>query len=146
MVRYRPRPTNTSLLRHRQEVPILSPFTKQTTLTMLGSLGFNPISANGFKPAMSPKPIGPFSCVSGSCGFWPACIVGSACGVVFAALPPGAAAARAAPLTMWMVCDVWILYVESASSSFSTLPVPGAGGGEPRRHAGARGGWDESGR
>ena len=96
------------------------PYTKQrTTLTMLGSFGFNPISANGFKPAMSPKPIGPFSCVSGSCGFWPACIVGSCCGVLLCAAGPE----RAAPFTMWIVCDVWILYVDSASSSFSTRPV-----------------------
>ena len=89
-------------------------------LTIFGSFGLTPMSANGLKPAMSPKPIGPLSCVSGSCGFWPACIVGSGCGVEDA---PLAGAARAAPFTMWIVWEVWILYVESASSSFSTRPV-----------------------
>lgn len=65
---------------------------------------------------MSPKPMCPFSCVSGSWTFWPACIWGSAWG----GGPPcdeDAPLLRAAPLTMWMVCDDWILYVESASSS-----------------------------
>lgn len=86
------------------------------------------MSANGLKPAMSPKPIGPLSCVSGSCGFWPACIVGNGWGVEDAPpAPVPAGPARAAPFTMWIVCAVWILYVESASSSFNTRPRYGAG-------------------
>lgn len=87
---------------------------------MLGSFVLSPMSAKGLKPAMSPKPIGPFSCVSGSCGFCPACIVGSCWGAAGCADGPE----RAAPLTMWIVCDDWILYVESTSSSFSTRPAP----------------------
>ena len=66
---------------------------------MFGSFVLSPMSANGLNPAMSPKPIGPLSCVSGSCGFWPACMVGSGCGVEDA---PLAGAARAAG----MVTDV----------------------------------------
>ena len=70
----------------------------------------SPMSANGLKPAISPKPIGPLSCVSGSCGLWPACIVRSGCGVEDA---PLAGAARATPFTMRIVCDVCppVLYV-----------------------------------
>ena len=75
----------------------------------------SPISAKGLKPAMSPKPIGPFSCVSGSCGFWPVCIVGSCCGCVGCAdeLPPE----RDTPLTICIVCEDAILYRDSGSSS-----------------------------
>lgn len=90
---------------------------------MLGSFVLSPMSAKGLKPAMSPKPIGPFSCVSGSCGFCPACIVGSCWGAAGCADGPE----RAAPLTMWIVCDDWILYVDSTSSSFSTRPAPHRG-------------------
>ena len=77
---------------------------------MFGSFGLRPIDVNGSNPAIAPKPMWLFSWVSGSCGFWPACIVGSGCGVEDA---PLAGAARAASFTMRIVCDVYppVLYV-----------------------------------
>ena len=88
--------------------------------TIFGSFGFNPMSPNGFNPAIAPKPMWLFNCVSGSCGFCPVCIVGKGCGVELEEGEEGLEAPpaeRAMPLTMWMVCEDWILYVDSGSSS-----------------------------
>ena len=76
---------------------------------MFGSLGFRPICEKGLKPAMAPNARWPFSWVSGSFGFWPVCMVGSGCGAAWEVCP----GERDTPLTMWMVCDDWILYTES---------------------------------
>lgn len=81
---------------------------------MLGSFGFIPICANGLKPAIAPKARCPLSCVRGSLGFWPVCMVGKGCGTAGCDEDP---AARGAPLTIWIVCEDWILYTESTSSS-----------------------------
>ena len=71
--------------------------------TIFGSFGFNPMSPNGFNPAIAPKPMWLFNCVSGSCGFCPVCIVGKGCGVELEEGEEGLEAPpaeRAMPLTM----------------------------------------------
>ncbi len=68
--------------------------------TMLGSLGFIPICANGLKPAMAPNARELLSCVSGSFGFCPVCMVGRGGGA-----EDWDAVDRETPLTMWMVCE-----------------------------------------
>ena len=85
---------------------------------MFGSFGLRPIDVNGSNPAIAPKPMWLFSWVSGSCGFCPVCIVGTACGA--AGCDDVAAPDRETPFTMWMVCEDWILYTESSSSSWDT--------------------------
>ena len=71
--------------------------------TIFGSFGFNPMSPNGFNPAIAPNPMWLFNCVSGSCGFCPVCIVGKGCGVELEEGEAGLEAPpaeRAMPLTM----------------------------------------------
>ena len=73
------------------------------------------MSWKGLIPAIAPKPRWLLSCARGSCGFWPACMVGSCCGCVGCAdeLPPE----RDTPLTICIVCEDAILYRDSGSSS-----------------------------
>lgn len=81
---------------------------------MFGSFGLSPICANGLNPAIAPNPRCPFSCVSGSLGFWPVCMAGMGGGADAWDAP----AERDTPFTMWMVCADWILYTDSTSSSW----------------------------
>ena len=62
---------------------------------------------NGSNPAIAPKPIWLFSWVRGSWGFCPVCMVGTGCGA--AGCDVVAAPDLDTPLTMWMVCEDWIL-------------------------------------
>lgn len=67
------------------------------------------------------KPIWLFNYASELCGFRPIGIVGRGCGVK---LEEGKeeleapSAEQEIPLTRWMVCEDWIVYVDSGSSSY----------------------------